>query len=290
MRTHLNSILIMICATIVAGCGSFKKIQDAELRSSGGIVGKTADNIFPAKDKSVQLYRASIAMALIAAAGSKTVASVDDSYELTRAIAGTSAQINDMRGLIFEYHDCYSMNTICKEYPQQFEGRIPDLENRLYRQALAALPRDQFGDLKDDIISQSYISFAINLAKATGTTLLAAHQMAATERSVLEGLARVVARARKDSDAKFATVEQASAYIGEHLSGRNTPERTDLDPLDQDFDLIFKLTGEACSKIANQAGGRQNEAISECAKVILIPRNGVSKVVSAVEMLEPLSG
>ncbi|MCE9648289.1 MAG: hypothetical protein K8R18_01575 [Parvibaculum sp.] len=275
----------------VGGCQTAREIVKADLQESGGAVGHYGNYVFPVVGKETQLYRASMAMALISGAGTYTVTTSDGAWDLIYAIQRTAQQINYLNAIISQEPKCRRMEALpseCPYYRASFESKLPILEEKLFKLAVASLPRDQFSKLKDDIISQSYIAFAFDLAKSAGTELEAAHQMAATNRSIIEGVALAVIRSdssQKDLHPTIDTTESArrvlrdgyftnapgSEFLETAVGNPDSQTRLLLQLEPQDFDFLFKLSRDFCLQIAKHASGADNDPIKICNDVAFDP-------------------
>ncbi|WP_445679057.1 hypothetical protein [Radicibacter daui] len=253
----------------VAGCS----VVDAELRQSGGVVGSTSNNIFSAPTKELQVYRAAIAMALLGSIAQASGAQSQDAEMLVSRLTDTAEDIRNMYKLA-TYDEppgnCAALTKVCATYPAEFESRLPHLESRLYHLTVASLSNEELGKLKGDVLSQNYISLAFHFLKAGGSALRQAHQMAATYRSVTEGVALATARSRpQDAGVEIVSVDEAYAYLIKVIGEVGEPQaRRDIRLEPQDFDFLFKLALRSCSDIAGRTDGKGDKLRQECAETL----------------------
>lgn len=249
------------CASVIglslAGCS----VVDAELHKSGGVVGAASEGVFSAPTKELQVYRAAIAMALIGGIAQVSVKEPQDATIWVTRVVDTATDIRNMYALA-TYNssdpDCAQLKKECGDYPARFESLVPHLESRLYHLAVASVTDRDLGAVQADIASQNYIALPLHFARAGGRVLAAAHQMAATYRSVTEGVALATLRSRveraKEADKTLDNVEDAYTYLKkviDEVGERAARKELTLKP--QDFDFLFKLALRSCSDVAGRS-------------------------------------
>jgi hypothetical protein len=248
---------LSVVGIVLAGCS----VVDAELHKSGGVVGAASDGVFSAPTKELQVYRAAIAMALIGGIAQVSVKEPQDATIWVTRVVDAATDIRNMYALAtYNNSDpgCAQLRKECSDYPARFESLVPHLESRLYHLAVASLTDHDLGAVQADIASQNYVALALHFAKASGRAVAAAHQMAATYRSVTEGVALATLRSRggdtAPADRTLDNVEDAYAYLLEVIGEVGERQaRKDLTLAPQDFDFLFKLALRSCFDVAGRS-------------------------------------
>ncbi|WP_145616506.1 hypothetical protein [Nitrospirillum bahiense] len=269
MVTGWYGAVAVMLGGLLSGCVPARQMVDSDLHRAGGISGAMMDDhLLPMPSKNAQVYRAAIAMALIAAAGEQTISNANDADDYVWALGRVTHQLVEMRNIASVNKDCAAMAKLCTVYAAEFEAQVPALEGRIYKLALSVIPREKFGDVADDLIGQNYLRLALDVAKTAGDLALAGHRMAATYRSALEGIAYAVQKERRAEP--FKNMEEVTAEIHRVLK---TPDLS-FEPQLQDFDLIFHLALRSCRQVAGRSSdtGRMLKKCDEDVKMpALIP-------------------
>lgn len=192
----LSAFPLTSCATLV----------DAELHHPGGVGGYYADRGFPAPSKRLQIYRATVAFALIARTGAQTLTETDEVLSFQRYLELIDRDIRRLDAHLAG-GNCTSDNTGYCE--QLFESDLPELEMHLLKAASLSLPTSQARGVWSSLSDGAYLSAVSAILKAAATGAAAAHADAALYRSQLE----ILAQAFDAPDTLMRTPRTASRYI-----------------------------------------------------------------------------
>ena len=219
---------------LLSGCA----VPLNELRHSGGYPGKLMDKrLFDASgSKQLQLLRSTIIIALASRVGLATVKDGKEADAFLDYIVSATREVNYLAAHIYDVKDsngqvltdrCTTIPTAaqtCNAHAALFEADVPQMEYKIVRLVVAALPQRQAADFLKAASSGDMLSAAWKFLRLVSASLDGAHRGAAAYRSTQEILALALANdqdaagnskcknnARPDS---INTVEDAVSCLG----------------------------------------------------------------------------
>lgn len=176
---------------ILGGCGPIIK----ELRHPGGYPGSILDErlIDGSKQKSAQLLRAAIIIAMASRMATATIRDGKDADAFTDYLAAATEELNYAASNIYnvaEEPPCLVtsavLNNHCRAYYVNFEADIPLLEGRIVRLMLAALPENRARAFLEDVTKGNVLGAAWSAIRAISDAAGGLRRSAAVFRSSLE--------------------------------------------------------------------------------------------------------
>lgn len=188
--------LIIISINMLTGCETIKGLVKSDLYHDGGIAGEKLDkHFFNAKSGNDQLLRAVTIVALASRVAVGTLKDGDDSNAFISRLRAASTEINYLGGDLFGRGDpafvhCpqRSTQTNCDTRAALFESNLPQLEYKIGRLTIAALPQKAAVEFADAAVNGNVLSSAWKFLKLAAASLDGGHRGAAAYRSTLEVL------------------------------------------------------------------------------------------------------
>jgi hypothetical protein len=174
-------------ALSLSGCNTIQ----SEISSNGGLVGSVADRALPAPTKDMQLYRATLAFAIISRAGATGLRDQEEIKAFETYMYLVDDDLKILRKHIDSGVDCNALESKKYYCVQMFEAALPKFEEHLLKLAAIGLPSDDFKNVVDDVMGGNFYSAAGSIIKMAGSTARAAHGGASVYRSSQEVLALV---------------------------------------------------------------------------------------------------
>lgn len=226
-----------IAATAGIGLLSGCTVPLKELRHSGGYVGHVMDKrLFDASgSKKLQLLRAVMVIDMAARVGLGTVKDGSEANALVEYLGSATNEVNFLAGHLFGPQPADGLGTNfcqdlrfgekkdedCYAHSALFESDLPQLEYKIGRLALAALPRKHAEGFLNSAKSGNFIGAAWKFLRLAGAAADGAHRGAASYRSSQEILALIIQGADEGSlckgggaEADIRTVNQAILCLG----------------------------------------------------------------------------
>lgn len=182
-----TSWLALTAATFLAGCNTVERQAGYDLSSNGGFVGHYADEVMPANNKEMELYRATFVFTLLSKTGADTLQDPDEIVNFDNYMHLVKADLDRAQNHLLS-PDCKTAltNADGADCRQLFEADLPRLELHMMRLASLALPQKTFQSVISDFVTGSYLNGALGLARVAGTILYTGHDDAATVRTNVE--------------------------------------------------------------------------------------------------------
>jgi hypothetical protein len=182
MRFNHVRALVCCAALGLSGCNTIK----TEISSNGGLVGSIADRALPAPTKDMQLYRATLAFAIISRAGATSLRDPQEIKAFETYMYLVDDDLKILRKHIESGVDCNALKPDTYYCVQMFEAALPKFEEHILKLAAIGLPSDDFKNVIDDVRGGNFSSAAGSIIKMAGSTARAAHGGASVYRSSQE--------------------------------------------------------------------------------------------------------
>jgi hypothetical protein len=184
---------VLAVASLANGCAT---IGD-DLNHPGGIAGKQLDKRFfdAAGSRHNQLMRAVVITALASRVAVGTIRDGDDGGAFINRLEAVSRELNYLAGDMggdTTRANCGGLdagNKSCDTREALFESHLPQLEYKVARMVIAALPQKAAADFAQAAINGNVMASAWKFLKLAAASLDGAHRGAAAYRSVIEILA-----------------------------------------------------------------------------------------------------
>ena len=221
---------ILMTATIVAGlCVAGCTPIVKELRHSGGYPGYVMDTRFfdASHSKQLQLMRATMIVSMASRVGSTYIRDGKEAEAFIDYLQATTDEINYLAGNLYPIDGkvlCTDLETTdCDAHSALFESDLPQLEERIMRLVVAALPQRQAASFLDAAKRGDLMSAAWKALRLASAAVDGAHRGAAVHRTGLELRALLVQDgggtcANGDAvSSPVATVNQAALCMNQPL-------------------------------------------------------------------------
>lgn len=210
----------MVIASMLQGCSVARR----ELRHSGGYPGSVMDRRFfdASSSKELQLLRLTMVVALASRVGNATVQDGREAQAFLSYLRNATDEVNYLAGHLYgqaaapaagaapatpSLYTCENLAAPvapgpipvpappCSTYQSLFEADLPQLEYKVARLVLAALPREQAAAFARSARSGNIAGAAWQFLKLAAASIDGLHRGAAAYRSSQEILAIVIAEA-----------------------------------------------------------------------------------------------
>lgn len=239
MKTWGKVCVALLVSMPLTGC----TITVKELRHSGGYPGDILDRRFfnASHSKQLQLLRAAMIVSMASRVATAYVQDGKDAEAFVEYLQAATDEINYLGGHVYgeagKKHCKDFKETDCDNHSVMFEADLPQLEARIVRLAVAALPRRQAAKLLNSARSGNVLSAAWSALGLAAAAAEGAHRGAAVHRSTLEMRAlliqlddteKIECAPASSVSTPVATVNEAAACVNQSVQKLRAPNDTPL--------------------------------------------------------------
>lgn len=220
MNRWKNLLALLASGALISGC----TVPVKELRHSGGYPGHLMDKqLFDASgSKQLQLLRATMIIAMASRVGTAYVRDGREAEAFIDYLQNATDEVNYIASHVYEADGeapCLTLEDAdCTgSYRALFESDLPQLEYKIVRLVMAALPQRQAAEFADTARTGNGMSAAWKALRLALAALDGAHRGAAVYRSSEEVLALLVSSASKCASGQameIATTNHAVQCLG----------------------------------------------------------------------------
>lgn len=284
------SLCLAVAAGMLSGCAN---IAVSELRYSGGYPGAVLDQRFfnASHSKQLQLLRSAMIISMASRIGTAYVRDGKEAEAFVDYLRAATDELNYMAGHLYPVPG----KTLCTDLSQKdcdahsvmFESEIPQLEARMVKLVVAALPQDRAAAFLNAIKRGDVLSAAWKALRFAASAADGAHRGAAVHRSELELRALLVQGSKeagvacKNGDTNpISTVNQAAYCMNQPLNKLRAADDAMLPQAvpAQAFETVFGIMRTSCGLLpldtTLEAGGTDTRATdrkADCAKIKFKP-------------------